>query len=500
MEETVSCQSKRDYIYMLFTAILALFISLQDVCSPVSARINYSDGSIYQYIGHLICIGKMPYVDAFDHKGPILYLINAFSFLFGSHGIWVVDLLFMLTYAFIAYSIARKYADSCWSFVISVSLVVTLSSAYWIGNTPDWYTSVAIMYCVSLFVKYCDKKTLSNTNIFFVGVMLAFCFWQKFTSIVSIGVLSIGIILIDFNMTKSAKFAIKCIGISILGFAAVTIPLLLWLWKNGAVEAMVKDYFLFSTSYGTAQVAMQEKVKAFRFFCADPFILMTLVGLVCFLFSGWTLRAVRSAEHFTGDFSSEDLRSDIVTASLSVISFTIQAMVNAMAGRQYVQYKLVLYPLAFLLLCIFLKFVLNLAKKSRIRWILLIILGICIACNLNGAIGNQKGISNPAGAVEFNEIKQYITSGEDVAVATPDDCGLYLNTGTESATQYPYVQADLYGSNDFWQKYNEQLTQSDPSVIVWNNNWDVNYYLTSDILSKYERVDLGRLAVFKRQL
>lgn len=500
MEEVVSWQ-KKDYIYILVASIVAFFISLQDVCSPISKIINYSDGSIYQYIGHLICIGKMPYVNAFDHKGPVLYLINALSFLLGQHGIWLIDLLFMVLYVVMAYRIARKYVDSCWSFVISICLSIALSGAYWIGNTPDWYASVAIMYCVLLFAEYCHEGGLSDIKVCLVGVMLAFCFWQKFTTIVVIGVLSLGIMVLDFVKTKSIKFSIKCIIFALLGFSAATMPIILWLWRGKAIGTMITDYFLFSTSYGTEHVAIQERCESLIFFCTDRFILLSLIGIACFFFFCLVLGIKKNTRHaiIMNGVLLDDIISDVGTASVCVCSFALQAIVNALTGRQYVQYKLVLYPCSFLLMCIFLKFVLTFSRKLHIKCLVLILLGVCAAYNLNDAFKNQKELSNFAKISEFDEIKKYMMSGENIAVATPDDCGLYLNTGTESATQYPYLQVDLYGSDDFWRVYNDQLRQNPAAVIVWSNNWDANYYLSGDILSEYDRVDLGRLAIYERR-
>lgn len=106
--------------------LTSVFVSLQNVCSPVSTRINYSDSSIYQYIGHLINIGKTPYIDAFDHKGPVLYLINAIANLLGTDGIWIVNILFIVAYTYAVYIIANRFVTSWWAFAISLLAVTAL--------------------------------------------------------------------------------------------------------------------------------------------------------------------------------------------------------------------------------------------------------------------------------------------------------------------------------------------------------------------------------------
>lgn len=182
----------------------------------------------------------------------------------------------------------------------------------------------------------------------------------------------------------------------------------------------------------------------------------------------------------------------------------MQIAINSLPGRQYEQYKLVVYPCSFLLICIFLKVILNLSKKMYVKKVIEVVIGgilllsLCFA--IRSPIQNQKNVRNAERKTELAQIKKYIEYGEPIAVASPDDCGLYLNTGTESATQYPYIQADLYENNAFWLIYNEQLIKSNPNVIIWNNNWDVNQYLSLDVLSRYTLIKLGRFTILKKHL
>ena len=39
-----------------------------------------SDSGVFMYTGLIISEGGLPYVDSFDHKGPLLYLFNAAAF------------------------------------------------------------------------------------------------------------------------------------------------------------------------------------------------------------------------------------------------------------------------------------------------------------------------------------------------------------------------------------------------------------------------------------
>ena len=73
---------------------LSVILTMESVHFPLSERMDYSDNAIYHYIGYLITIGKMPYIDAFDHKGPLLYVLNALGHVINHQwGIWVIECL-----------------------------------------------------------------------------------------------------------------------------------------------------------------------------------------------------------------------------------------------------------------------------------------------------------------------------------------------------------------------------------------------------------------------
>ena len=64
------------------------------------------DSAIFMYVAQGILEGEVPYLDRWDHKGPLLYLINAVGLLIDEvWGLWLVQGVFLLgasTFAFLA--------------------------------------------------------------------------------------------------------------------------------------------------------------------------------------------------------------------------------------------------------------------------------------------------------------------------------------------------------------------------------------------------------------
>ena len=67
-----------------------------------------TDQSVFQTVALMMQKGYMPYLDSFDHKGPLIYLINYWGMMINKrHGIWIIEFIAIwITYAAL-YKIAR---------------------------------------------------------------------------------------------------------------------------------------------------------------------------------------------------------------------------------------------------------------------------------------------------------------------------------------------------------------------------------------------------------
>ena len=78
-------------VWALFLAVLVGFA----VSSFVAEQ--GADSSVYLYVAKGILEGDVPYLDRWDHKGPLLYILDLFGLLIHeTWGIWIVQGLFLL--------------------------------------------------------------------------------------------------------------------------------------------------------------------------------------------------------------------------------------------------------------------------------------------------------------------------------------------------------------------------------------------------------------------
>ena len=75
---------------------IAILVALSFEQCPVLGQNTGTDSSVFLYVGNMMLNGKFPYVDAFDHKGILLYFIQYIGLKFsgGSQtGVWLIEIL-----------------------------------------------------------------------------------------------------------------------------------------------------------------------------------------------------------------------------------------------------------------------------------------------------------------------------------------------------------------------------------------------------------------------
>ena len=83
-----------EFICMVIIAgMLAALFLFKSPLHPWICSDTGTDSSVFRTIAFMMSKGFMPYRDSFDHKGPLLYILNWFGndFLACGGGIWTLE-------------------------------------------------------------------------------------------------------------------------------------------------------------------------------------------------------------------------------------------------------------------------------------------------------------------------------------------------------------------------------------------------------------------------
>lgn len=111
---SVSLKSKKTRKNLIIYAFLTLFciaflLLLSASTSPLYKDLCDGDSSIFIFFGKAITLGKDAYRDYFDHKGPILFYINALGYFLTKSkvGIFILQCISLSISSIFMYKTAR---------------------------------------------------------------------------------------------------------------------------------------------------------------------------------------------------------------------------------------------------------------------------------------------------------------------------------------------------------------------------------------------------------
>lgn len=467
---------------------------MQTPTNPVSQGLIYSDGSIYQYIGHLIKLGKMPYVDAFDHKGPVLYLINYITTLISERwGIWLIDFLFMCPVLILSYLTAKRFVSSVWALILCLIIYADFWRGYTMGDMPDYYAVLFDALGIYCLTDYYKSGDIGKRRILIVGVCIALGFWSKQTTVASLVFLCAPILWEVLRDRQYKKLQAYCLW-SFSGFLIPSVLICLWLYLRGALQAMFTDYFLFSFVYSNQFSSGLQKAQSALWFLRFSHIAVLLV-----LYALYVCNLLRGE---AGILSAPVNKRIISHGTFAVI---LTWLVIVLPGRTYDHYNCMIYPLIVLIAAAICSDFTSadFPNLKLYKFISVLLLGYLILYpnvikTINYALAQWA--PNPENQQVVAAIQSNCVPGDKIAVATPDNCGFYLASGFESATDQPYIQVSYYDDPEFCTDYRKQLDENRAQVIIWQNIRDLNkFFPGKETLCNYNKIlETKQFSVFKR--
>jgi hypothetical protein len=207
------------------------------------APIN-ADSGVFMYIGNVINAGGYPYLDAWDHKGPALYLLNSLLLYVG--GIYFVTfmegVLFISSMLYCNYLFKNVINERILT-VIFASFVISYFYFFQYGNYTETWTMplqlIVYSYFLSLLI---NKKPVSNRFMFMLGTIIAFVLLMRPNN--AIGLLFVLLLSIYSSQTKRIALLY-----STLGGLLISTPILLWLFYGGAIGDFVDQYYNYNMIY-----------------------------------------------------------------------------------------------------------------------------------------------------------------------------------------------------------------------------------------------------------
>ena len=275
----------------ILTAILLSFL-IAILFLPVSPMLQKTpprDSGIFLYVASEMLEGKVLYQQIWDHKPPVVFLINALG-LWLSHGsvwgVWILQFLFITVASILALVVL---SDALGLFAASIGIggsIFTLHQVLHGGNYTEEY---AILFQIAVLA--CFYWGMSRKDRFWYAILtggfIALSFFTR-QNLISIGIGIILFLILSWLFNRD-KYTIKFLLWTVVGFVGVSGVICLTFIINGTFSEFWDAAFYYNQVY--SQLGLLERLKSvfdeFEFLMTYPGFVFGLVawsmGFVCLI-------------------------------------------------------------------------------------------------------------------------------------------------------------------------------------------------------------------------
>ena len=253
MDGMLGLQSKKRKLLLFVWSMVcgAVVLLICSKSSPLYPMNDWVDVQCFFTVGRGITQGKMPYLDLYEQKGPVLYLFFAAASMISRDsfvGVFVLEAVCFGLFLYESVRIAGIWIKKASVFLYLLPPILALS----IGISPAFShgTSAEELFLpvMALFLRVAltaleEDRPLGHKESFLCGVLVGLALWVKYTfcGIFVGGALGL---FVWYLVTDKGKHLLNAILYGALGTAAVTLPILLWFWLRGALPSLWEAYFV----------------------------------------------------------------------------------------------------------------------------------------------------------------------------------------------------------------------------------------------------------------
>ncbi|MGN0773285.1 MAG: hypothetical protein ACI4MP_05780 [Candidatus Ventricola sp.] len=233
--------------------------------TPLGPSIG-SDNAIYMTMGTALARGYAPYTEIFDHKGPLLFILQAIPQIvsggYSTLALFVQQVIFLFACLLLAGGVARELHAPAW--LVQILYLALIGSMTGGGNLTEEYTNVFTFAGLLVVLRVFGQGLPRETKGLFaragvLGAMAMLCFLTRANNALVLCAMTLTLAFCLLARRRFASLA-RCAGGFAVGMAAVALPVAAWLASRGALEASVYGSILHNLMYaqtdGVSRVQM----------------------------------------------------------------------------------------------------------------------------------------------------------------------------------------------------------------------------------------------------
>ena len=294
--------SKKELLWASLLSILAaagvlLFCTKS---SPLYPTNDWVDTNCFFTVGKSMFEGRVPYLDIYEQKGPLLYFLYGLCYLVSPtsfFGGYLLETASAAATLFCFYLTIRLYTDKPAAALICLpflALAIYSSASFAYGGSAEELCLPMTAYSVYALMKYLRYGKDSRPNgamLVAVGLLAGAVLFIKFSMLGSYTAWIAYIAVVSLVRTKKFGELLRCCGLFLLGIALSAVPWALYFGINNAVGDFLTAYFYNNIflytgkSFGIIAMPFIAAYRTVRGSIANfGYALPILFGLIWFMF------------------------------------------------------------------------------------------------------------------------------------------------------------------------------------------------------------------------
>jgi len=424
------------------------------------------DAGIFMYVGSLILKGKIPYLDVWENKGPLVFYINALGLSLGDGsrwGIWLMEFLFLCGAVWLCYSLMRSIMGDIPALIGVFVMVAAAGNVLQGGNYSEEYSVLFSCLALWAFFKGMNEPRSKLFDVL-IGLSLGFNILLRPNNI-SMQAAAAGAFFLLTFFSWEWKLLVRRAVLIVLGAAVVVVPVVLYFLTQGALQEMINVVLVFNFQYSSdtsvGQI-LQGVLGAFN---------SIGVGYSAIALIGYLLSLFVVAK---GIYQKKEFPPLLV---ILLLGLPIELLLSMLSGRNYLHYFIgwstYLGVLgAFAVFYLLGRFMPRFENYTTLLLLSAILLALIFKLDVWKGYGTAlQNISS--GQVEYvDPVAIYIrenTSEQDKVLVWGFRPVINFVSGREAPVSflpYPLVHVDTPLTNAWAEQFHSQLVSDPPQLIV----------------------------------
>ncbi len=406
------------------------------------------DSSVFAYIGKEMAEGKIPYRDLFDHKGPVLYLIQYLGYRITPGrftGIWILEIVNMLVTLLVLRPVCSEASErrTVGCLALFMTFVFCGHAVYEGGNFTEEYALPWISAAAAVFFPFFRTGKYRKRDIVLLGACFSAVFLLR-ANMISIWLVFIPAVFIILIRQKRCSEILKCLGLFLLGCMLAFGPILLFFAVNNALEDFWNCYLVFNVVYSDeVSLGLTGMLKL-----TASFLLKLWPGMLAAAFS--VIKRKKDPIRW-----------------LNLLYLVVSLLMAEMSGRDYPHYLISVLPALVIPFCdVFDFFIERIGAKEIDRMLQPTILGCCILLTI-GTVAWQtvhRVKNRPEEPVE-RWLKENTDKNSDVLVLG-NSVWVYLVSDRHTGNRYFYQTPPVAVSEVLYEDFLAELEMKPSDVVV----------------------------------